>query len=57
MAITSSFGMLADKALTEPATTKNSRDRRAILPEELTEEDIAAIAVSEMDPQHGPVTS
>ncbi len=28
------------------------RDRRAILPEELTEEDVAAIAASEMDPQH-----
>ena len=53
MAITSSFGMLADKALTEPVTiTKNGRDRRAILPEELTEEDIAAIAGSEMDPRH-----
>ena len=53
MAITSSFGMLADKALAEPVTiTKNGRDRRAILPEELTEEDIAAIAGSEMDPRH-----
>ncbi len=28
------------------------RDRRAILPEELTEEDSAAIAASEMDPRH-----
>lgn len=39
--------------LAEPVTiTKNGRDRRAVLPEELTEEDIAAIAVSEMDPRH-----
>ena len=39
--------------LTEPATiTRNDRDRRAILPEELTEEAIAAIAASEMDPRH-----
>ena len=39
--------------LTEPATvTRNDRDRRAILPEELTEEDIAAVAASEMDPRH-----
>ena len=53
MAITNSFEALADKALTEPVTiTKNDRDRRTILPEELTEEDIAAIAVSEMDPRH-----
>ncbi len=53
MVITSSFGTLADKALTEPVTiTKNDRDRRAILPEELTEKDIAAIAGSEMDPRH-----
>lgn len=28
------------------------RDRRAILPEELTAEDVAAIAASEMDPRH-----
>ena len=28
------------------------RDRRAILPEELTEADVAAIAASEMDPRH-----
>jgi PHD/YefM family antitoxin component YafN of YafNO toxin-antitoxin module len=28
------------------------RDRRAILPEELTEEEVAAIASAEMDPQH-----
>ena len=28
------------------------RDRRAILPEELTEEEIAAIVASEMDPRH-----
>ena len=48
-----SYGTLADKALTEPVTiTKNDRNRRAILPEELTEEDIAAIAASEMDPRH-----
>ena len=53
MAITSSFGALADKALSEPVTiTKNGQDRRAILPGELTEEDIAAIAASEMDPRH-----
>ena len=39
--------------LTEPATIiENDRDRRAILPEELTEEDIAAVAASEMDPRH-----
>jgi PHD/YefM family antitoxin component YafN of YafNO toxin-antitoxin module len=28
------------------------RDRRAILPEELTEEEITAIATAEMDPKH-----
>jgi PHD/YefM family antitoxin component YafN of YafNO toxin-antitoxin module len=28
------------------------RDRRAILPEELTEEEITAIAAAEMDPRH-----
>ena len=28
------------------------RDRRAVLPEELTAEDVAAIAASEMDPRH-----
>ena len=28
------------------------RDRRAILPEELTAEDITAVAASEMDPRH-----
>ncbi len=28
------------------------RDRRAILPEELMEEEITAIAAAEMDPQH-----
>ncbi len=28
------------------------RDRRAILPEELTAEDIAAVAASEMDPRY-----
>ena len=39
--------------LTEPATvTKNDRDRRAILPEELTAEDVAAVAASEMNPRH-----
>ena len=39
--------------LAEPVTiTKNGRDRRAVLPEELTKEDIAAIAASEMDPRH-----
>ncbi len=48
-----SYRTLADKALTEPVTiTKNGRDRRAILPEELTAEDVAAIAASEMDPRH-----
>ena len=29
------------------------RDRRAVLPEELTAEDAAAIAASEVDPRHG----
>lgn len=39
--------------LTEPVTiTKNGQGRRAILPEELTEEEIATIAASEMDPRH-----
>ena len=28
------------------------RDRRAVLPEELTEAEIAAVAASEMDPRH-----
>lgn len=28
------------------------RDRRAILPEELTEEEVAAIAAAEVDPRH-----
>ena len=51
MTTTSTF--TAHGRLTEPATiTRNDRDRRAILPEELTEEDIAAITASEMDSRH-----
>ena len=51
MATISTF--VARGHLTKPATIiENDRDRRAILPEELTEEDIAAVAASEMDPRH-----
>ena len=40
-------------ALPVPDTAENDRDvRRAVLPEELTEEEVAAIAVSEVDPRY-----
>lgn len=67
------YGVLADRALTEPVTiTKDGRDRlvllsadeyerlrrrdrRAILPEELSEEEVAAIAAAEVGPGHEPL--